>query len=300
MALPASRIGPLFDMQRLSSAVFLLAPTHTAGSLNVPRQSQLTDPGLILLLGWMDARDAHLARYVREYHTIYPSSSILLIKARLASLVFPSIGARDTEPAVEPIRALIKASGSREEPQVLIHALSGGGSCSLYHLYNHFSTYSRNLNRQGVETRDYTTLPKHVTLFDSIPGIWSYQFNVNVLTASAKPGWRLFLLPFAHSIAIVCWVLIRIFGVPDNQVTWSNTHNDPAQNDEVRRTYLYSPDDKLCPADSVERHAATAVMNGFDAKLVSFEKSGHVAHMRSDSGRYWTSVRETWQGTSSL
>ncbi|KAI1321691.1 hypothetical protein F5Y16DRAFT_388546 [Xylariaceae sp. FL0255] len=184
---------------------------------------------------------------------------------------------------------------------MLIHALSGGGSCSMYHLYHHFSPRSNDSDRQDANARYNTTLPKHVTLFDSIPGTWSYRFNVNVLTASVKPGWsRLLLLPLAHSIAVTCWVLIRIFGVPDNQVTWSNAHNNPAQNHEVRRTCLYGPDDKLCPADSVERHAATAVMNGFDVKLISFERSGHVAHMRSEPDLYWKSVRETWQDPSRL
>ncbi|KAI0490143.1 hypothetical protein F4859DRAFT_523953 [Xylaria cf. heliscus] len=295
-----TEVNPLSGMRRVSPAVFLWRPRDDLDS----GACQPTDPRLVLLLGWMDARDAHLARYVQQYQKIYPSSSILLVKARLAALVWPNVGSRDSAPAIEVIQAILKEDEFHDtaHPKVLIHALSGGGSCSLYHLYNHLSPRQRGSEAEG-ETKNalnFITLPEHITLFDSIPGIWSYQFNVNVLTASSKPGWsRLLALPVAHLIALTCWILIRIFGVPDNQVTWSMAHNNPMRNREVRRTYIYSNDDKICPSTSVETHAAKAISKGFDVKLELFKESGHVAHMRSDPDRYWRIVEEAWRGASS-
>ncbi|GAP85768.1 putative indole-diterpene biosynthesis protein [Rosellinia necatrix] len=301
-----TRANPLSGLQRLSPAVYLLHPRDSPQSPEDSAAGRPADPRLVLLLGWMDARDGHLVQYVRKYQELYPSSPILLVKSRLAALVWPSIGSRDSAPAVDLIRTILKEAGvhdSTAPPRLLIHALSGGGSCSLYHLYNHFSSHqgSRDAGGQAEGVSEPTSLPNHVTLFDSIPGIWSYQFNVNVLTASSKPGWgRLLVLPVAHLVALTCWVLIRVFGVPDNQATWSTAHNDPARNREVRRTYLYSHDDKICPSTSVEKHAAEAISKGFDVKLELFNGSGHVAHMRSDSNRYWRIVGETWQGASRL
>ncbi|KAI1499519.1 hypothetical protein F5X99DRAFT_411020 [Biscogniauxia marginata] len=125
---------------------------------------------------------------------------ILLVKARLAALFWPSIESRDAAPAVKPIQAVLNSSPTRNStrPQLLIHALSGGGSCSLY---NHFSREetSRNTDDKNLG------LPMHVAVFDSTPGVWSYQFNIDVLTASIKPGWRrLLALPVAHLVAVTC------------------------------------------------------------------------------------------------
>ncbi|KAI1415396.1 hypothetical protein F5Y13DRAFT_157299 [Hypoxylon sp. FL1857] len=288
--------GPLSFMEKLSSAVFFYRP-H--------KSTPLTDPKLVLVLGWMDARDAHLARYINQYRNMYPSSAILLVKGRFADLVFPSVGLRDTAPAVEPMLAALEDSENNGAPQdtmrprLLIHSLSGGGSCSLYHLYNHFAQRRGgqpdeqghiSSNNQGGQR-----VPRHVTIFDSSPGVWSYQFNVDLLTAALKPGWRrLMVLPVVHLVAMTFWVLIRVFGLPDNQKTYATAHKDPRKNNELSRTYIYSDSDKICLARVVEADAAEARKKGFDVRLEHFEGSGHVAHSRVDTDRYWRIVRDAW------
>ena len=135
----------------------------------------------------------------------------------------------------------------------------------------------------------------HATIFDSAPGVGSYQFHRDVITAPIKPGWRrLLALPVVRLVAVTCWFLIRIMGVPDPQKTWSTTHNDKRLNHEVRRVYIFSEADKLCPSSAVEAHAADAKTQGFDVQLERFEGSeGHIAHMRTDADRYWRIVQET-------
>ncbi|KAI0014603.1 hypothetical protein F4780DRAFT_767543 [Xylariomycetidae sp. FL0641] len=287
------RDSPLAFMEKLSSAVSLYRPPN----LGLAAPPTTTDPQLILVLGWMDARDAHLARYINQYRTLFPSSCILLVKSRFADLVLPSAAFRDTAPAVGPIRAALQepaeqAPGSRgpSAPRLLVHALSGGGSCSLYQLYHHFSL------PQPGGIRSSSRLPRHVTIFDSSPGLWSYRFNVDLLTASLKPGWHrlLLALPLAHLVAAVFWVLIRVCGLPDNQETYAAAHRDARRNDERARAYIYSGSDTLCPADCVEADAAEAKRMGFDVRLERFEGSGHVAHVRADAERYWRVVKETW------
>ncbi|EDN10102.1 DUF829 domain-containing protein [Histoplasma capsulatum] len=282
---------PLSFMEKLSFAVYLYRPPT---SIPTP---PTTDPELVLILGWMDARDAHLATYIKQYQTMYPSSPILLVKGRLASLVFPNIGLRDTAPAVAPIFAALtndEHSGAPQltplRPRLLIHSLSGGGSCSLYHLYNNF------LQRHGTNNiQPVSSVPRHVTIFDSSPGAWSYQFNVDLLTAAIKPGWqRILALPLAHMIAMTFWVLIRGFGLPDNQKTYATAHNDPEKNDEASRTYIYGSADKICPARFVELDSVEARKKGFSVQLEHFEGTGHVAHVRADPDRYWRIVKQAW------
>ena len=292
------RDAPLSFMEKLSSAVLFYRPSESIPPFPT------TDPKLVLVLGWMDARDAHLARYVNQYKTMYPSSTLLLVKGRFADLVFPSKGFQDTAPAVEPIIAALTDGENNEAPQdtmrprLLIHSLSGGGSCTLYHLYSNFS---QRLGHQADEAgargsnQGRPSLPRHITIFDSSPGVWSYQFNVDLLTAALKPGWqRMIALPVAHLVAMTFWVLIRVFGLPDNQKTYAMAHNDPRKNDEFSRTYIYSNTDKICPAEVVECDAANARKKGFNVRLERFEGSGHVAHVRADADRYWRIVKETW------
>ncbi|KAF3013531.1 hypothetical protein E8E14_009244 [Neopestalotiopsis sp. 37M] len=216
----------LSSMQKLSDNVFL----HRAV---VPTTETSTDPRLVLILGWMDARSAHLARYIREYRKSYPASDLLLVKARLAALTWASAGQSDVGPAVAPIREICgdyEPTRPSARPRLLVHAFSGGGSCLLYHLYNHFSRHN-------------LLLPQHITVFDSTPGVWSYGFNVNVLDAPLKsmPTWmRLPMLPVIHLIAMVYWVRIRVLHLSDNQATWSTAHNDESKVKELRRVYIYT------------------------------------------------------------
>ncbi|KAI0007838.1 hypothetical protein F4779DRAFT_628893 [Xylariaceae sp. FL0662B] len=247
-------------MEKLSSAIYFYRPP-TATTL-----FPTIDPQLVLILGWMDARDIHLSRYINQYKMMYPSSAVLL-------------GLRDTAPTVGPILATLKDFESSEahrdsmRPGLLIHSLSGGGPCSLYHLYNHFAQRREaQQNEQG-----------HITIFDSSPGAWSYQFNR-----------RAMMLPAAHLVATIFWVLIRIFGLPDNQKTYAAAHNDPRKDDELSRTYIYGSADKICPPRAVESDVAEATKKGFDVRLERFDGSGHVAHIRVDPDRYWRIVKEAW------
>ncbi len=235
----------------------------------------------------MDALDVHLARYIQKYRDIYPQSAIILIKARLAGNGIARVGRGIVQPAIAPLRAILDDEDGASEPRLLIHVLSGGGSCSLHHLYRSYSE-----NTGGAR------IPKHVTIFDSAPGIFTFQFATNVLTAGIKAGWMKALIsPMAYLVAIMYWVAINILGMADDQKTWASNHNDPASNNEARRAYIYSDTDKMVTSAIIEAHADEAERKGFQVwRRELFKGSPHVAHMRTDPERYWNIMKVAWAG----
>ncbi|KAH8886292.1 hypothetical protein GQ53DRAFT_809825 [Thozetella sp. PMI_491] len=277
---------PLSFMQKLSDTVFFYQPPDLptiSRTTSAPTIEQDREPAVVLLLGWMDARDAHLAWFAQRYRIVFPRAAIVLVKARTVGLSVASIGRRDAQAAALPLRTVL-GDGTHSGMRLLIHAFSGGGSSSLYHLYNLYGS----------------PVPKHATIFDSTPGVWSYSFASNVLVAGVKNGLIKYLLaiPLSHVLAIISWLCISALAIaPDTQKIWATAHNNPAKNLETRRTYMYSDVDKIVSKTAIETHADEAEAKGFIVwRRELFEGSGHVAHAKSDPERYWRVVKETWEG----
>ncbi|KAK4161066.1 hypothetical protein QBC43DRAFT_346910 [Cladorrhinum sp. PSN259] len=228
----------------------------------------------------MDTYESHLAWYVNQYRALYPQSAAVLVKTRTTGLGFSNVGRSDNQAAVTPLRAILGDDDSdTTEPRLLIHALYGGGSSSLYHLY------------------DLPPLPRHITIFDSAPGVWTYQFAFNLFTAGIKPGLVKTLLatPLGHLVGVLSWLFFGLLGVPDMPKTWATAHSDPTRNYEARRIYIYGGNAKMVSPATIDAHADEAEVKGFTVwKRELFDGSGHVAHARSDPDRYWRIVRETW------
>ena len=282
-------------MQRLSQSTFLYKP-DVSSNIRTPT----TDPKVVLLLGWMDARENHLAWFVNKYRVIYPHSTIILVKARTLGLAHSSIGRADAQAAVYALRNIFdgedddvpddKPVNKPQDPRLLIHVFSGGGSSTLYHLYERYAAHGDPRKR---------VLPLHTTIFDSAPGVWTYRFASDMFTAGIKsPFLRALAWPFAHLIAILSWLLTFVLGVmPDGQTEWAEAHNDWARVREARRTYIYGNPDRLVSPGTIEAHANQAEVKGFVVFARElFEGSTHVAHARTDPERYWRVVTETWAG----
>jgi hypothetical protein len=295
-------------MQKLSPMVYLYQPSspEKPKSTDVAVGQGPADPKLVLVLGWLDARDAHLAKYVRQYQEVFPRSAILLVKSRLAGANLDSVGRKDASAAVSPIRAAFPdldptgpdSSAGGAPPGLLVHVFSGGGSSSLHHLYDVYAASS-----SGAATGDLVAkkpvLPRHVTIFDSSPNVFSY----GTIVAAVKFGvqgmsllTRLLMLPFIHLLVSAWWVRIRILRLPDILELYARSHNDAAKVRETRRLYIWSDVDDIVPPADVFRHASAARLAGFDARKVLFAGSGHVAHARAQPERYWRLVKDTWEG----
>lgn len=211
-------------MQKLSNSVYLYEPKSKPDPVTT---SDDAAPRLILVGGWMDARDVHLAKYVRKYQELFPTSAILLLKSTLAGVNIYSVGRGHARAAVEPLRRILReeldsspssqpslssslpsppslslspslspspsssassstssspsrspapsrssslsstsslfssAYADRRRPRLLVHILSGGGTCSLHHLYDF---YAQHIHQDGSPLSASSALSRRVRL----------------------------------------------------------------------------------------------------------------------------------------
>ncbi|KAH6877282.1 hypothetical protein B0T10DRAFT_190514 [Thelonectria olida] len=269
---------PLAFMHNLNSMVAYFDPGPSA-----PPPSDA--PRLIIVLGWMDARDAHVAKYIDHYRTMFPSSRILLVRSPGFMWARHALRRENLQAAVPVLRDLSTAAADTDEqPQVLLHVFSNGGVASAGTLWE---LWAGSLDGAGQR------MPRFVTVMDSCPGFWNYAGNLNA-TALSLPGWA---WPVAHGIIFVCWLLWLAHDKQGPQEANAAILNSPAfMSREVRRTYVYGTADRAVAWEHIETHAREAQQKGSTARLEKFEGGQHVSQMRVDADRYWRAVGETWTG----
>lgn len=292
----ATKESPLSSFDRVSKIVYLYRPKPVSAG----RSSSGAAPKLILVGGWMDAREPHLAKYTAKLQALYPDSPIVLVR----SFAYHFMGSKfpgEIAPAVPVIRSILAGnsaattttttSSSKRRPEMLVHVFSNGGSTALRYLYDLY----RKTAGPGEEP---SSLPLHVTIFDSAPGRFEWSRSVTAFSLGAVRSnflVRVLVAAMAHLLSAFYWILTVPWGRPGFlERTWL-AHNVKTKNStEVGRTYVYSKEDKLVDYRDVEEHAAQAREQGYQVALEKFQGTAHVAHARGDEARYWSIVRDTW------
>jgi hypothetical protein len=259
------------------------------------------DPALIIIFGWMNAPPGPLAKYVRQYQVLFPTSSILLVTCTFAAMTVPWLGSREARVAAITTRAIIEQhkaqsppqanTDSRPRPSLLLHVFSNAGSTMLYYLYTAYATTS------SSDAPKDTVLPLHATVFDSTPAAFSYQTLLQgILDGAPSAVVRLAVMPIAYLYVALIWTVVTVLRVPDHIGDLGpRAHNDPARVHETIRAYIYGTADRITPAAGVKRHADVAEAQGFNVRHEVFDGTGHVAHARKHPDRYWRVVRQTWE-----
>ena len=154
----------------------------------------------------------------------------------------------------------------------------------LYHLYDVYA-----------ETYHGSLIPQHVTIFDSVPGRWSYSGGTGALLVGLPNVWvRLLALPLVHLLGLWWFIKYRVLKIPEESFVWGRAHNDASRVRETCRVYIYSEDDIFVHFSAVEENADHAEANGFVVEREKFPNSSHVAHARSDPDRYWAISKDIW------
>ncbi|KAJ7223481.1 hypothetical protein GGX14DRAFT_323855, partial [Mycena pura] len=68
----------------------------------------------------------------------------------------------------------------------------------------------------------------------------------------------------------------------------------PFAHKHTPRLYIYSREDQMVEATSVEKHVAEAREQGLSVEVEVFQGSTHVAHSRKDPVRYWSVISRHW------
>ncbi|KAM7215529.1 Eukaryotic protein of unknown function (DUF829) domain containing protein [Rhypophila decipiens] len=305
----ASDQPPLSFMTKLSPVVYYYKPSAPSTSASTA-VGQAPPPRLLLLASWMGAREAHIAKYVRPYQRLFPTSAILLLRFETRHF-FPNFPwtrralLSEYTPAVPILQAVAEDLESSEpatlagntRPQILIHIWSNGGSISLHTVHNLF---------KKATTRPF---PRHAIIFDSTPGLFSYKPAVRVMNEGIKsPLVRMLVAPIFHGLMAWYWffhiVLSRwIPSLKGFLETLADGHNDLSVEfggralTEVRRSYIYGPGDEVIMEDHVVGHAEDAKRKGLAmVRRERFLGTKHVQHVRGNEERYWRIVEETWDG----
>ncbi|KAI1428438.1 hypothetical protein F5Y12DRAFT_731750 [Xylaria sp. FL1777] len=275
----------LHMVTKLSPYVFTYEPSETYIA-----SGAASSPKLIFLAAWMDAQDVHIAKYITHYQSIYPNATILLLKFVMKEAMLAPVASSAVQPAVWYLRSMISAgdlSATPDHPEILAHLFSNGGATSMQNVY---------ISYQRIFGQPF---PLHCTVFDSCPGLHAFSTSYNALIAGFPRGLvRFFVAPFVILMMLTSWIWhipLGFLGGEDFLSKNARVLNDPKLVKQTNRTYIYGKADNMVDWHHVEKHANRATSKGFDVRKESFDNSPHVAHMRTDSERYWSIVEGTWE-----
>ncbi|KAI1267644.1 hypothetical protein F5Y18DRAFT_307425 [Xylariaceae sp. FL1019] len=283
---PLARTKPLSFMETINPLVSVYRPSPSP-SIEGTHERQ---PRLIIIASWTDAKDAHIAKYIVHYQALYPAAQILLLRSTIKHILRPNLIGPSIKHAASVVRAAFQMSTSPSvsSPDLLIHIFSNGGSSSMANLYEQYAA--------TAGPNDERTLPQHVTIFDSCPGLYQIPRAIAFVSVGLSSFQRILVAPFLYLWAVAWSAAMALGLLPDSLGDWSKAHNEYGNYAELRRVYIYSADDALTNYKDVERHADEAEAKGFSVTLEKFSGSAHVAHLRKDEGRYWEIVRTIMEG----
>ncbi|CAG8952780.1 hypothetical protein HYFRA_00009025 [Hymenoscyphus fraxineus] len=288
---PSTTARPLSFMKKLGSLVFLYQPPESSSTGRNTKPNGDHQPRLIIIAGWTDAKDAHIAKYVVKYQALYPAAQILLLKSTMSCILRPSQIGPAVNPGVSVVRAAFQTpvSSSLSPPPLLIHIFSNGGSSSIAKMYEEYAaTAGPNEDKR---------FPPHVTVFDSCPGLFRIPCAVNFISVGLSSFQKIIAIPLLYIWAVL-WSGATAVGLLTDFLSdgYKLHNNDKANTAEIRRAYIYSAADKLTDYKDVEAHAARAEGKGFSVALEKYQGSTHIAHSRKDESRYWDIIKRTMEG----
>ena len=259
------------------------AERSASGLASVLPPLDLSSPKLIILITWMSAQPSHINKYILGYHSLYPTTKILIVRSSPPDIFHRSKKAqrRRVGPAVSTILASFPHTShatKHEKPELILHIFSNGGSHQ-----------ARNLRLAYRETTS-APFPPHVTIFDSCPGRATFKRSVLALSSSLprSPPLRLLLLGVIYITVSIYWLILVPWHIPDPIERLRQALNDPElMEGEKRRCYIYSEADPMVGWSDVEDHARAAAEGGFLVRKEVFVGSAHCAHVRGAERRYW-------------
>ncbi|KAJ6549467.1 hypothetical protein B0H10DRAFT_1969058 [Mycena sp. CBHHK59/15] len=262
----------------------------------------VASPSLLLLFGYttltspasVDARAAHLQKYVDNLHNEFPVSTIVVIKS--FSNFFWSSNAH-LESMLMPVVDALKSHSAQKSSGILVHILSNGGGFN-------YMTFHRLLEKLASPRLLIDQNIPSALILDSTPGDHGLKSSIS-FAAPANPVLRpLTLLP----IALLYGIFYAINTLNGNapifdqlRATLLSTDVLPTVIDSqgnvktTPRLYIYSKIDKIADPAEIRAHLEEAERKGFDVAVEVYDTTSHVGHAHKDPERYWASIRAHWE-----
>lgn len=255
-------------------------------------KSDLEEPTLILIFGWMGAQLPHLQKYTTIYEDLYPEATKVVVRSESAFFFRRS---STNEANLQPVKAVLEAEGCLNHseigpnPRVLVHSFSNGGAAQLV-------TLGR------ILASSYPLKPlTSAIVFDSAPGRRKGSFcrGVNAFTAHMRN-------PILKALAKVSFAVFFVFMAAVTTLTrrrhridalndgLESPHILPWMNKDTPRLFIYSKEDAMIDSEHVEQHAEDLKDRGFVVRTERFSGTGHVNHARTDPPRYWGAIGSLW------
>ncbi|KAG2075471.1 hypothetical protein BDR04DRAFT_1167236, partial [Suillus decipiens] len=253
---------------------------------------------VILIFGWWGAQLKHLRNYTHTYTKLYPNASQIVVRCN-PSMLWSTISTilRRLVPVIDALEALhcLPSSGSSSaqiHPRILTHVLSNGGclqmTCLGHMLHQKYGSISAQWSLTSA------------LVLDSCPTLVRFKtFRLTFSVMIQNPIVRYVVLTLASTVYFIRFCLSLLLGkrimlVSDAPIDMWNPRVLPWMGLHTPRLYLFSRKDTSSPWEEVMHHAKIAKERGMDVRYELFEESEHVAHMRAEPERYWSSVQEVW------
>lgn len=299
----------LCDFKDLGDDVLLYEPHTNLDSeqhhdYSKTSKTYACSPRLIIVCTWLGgATNKRIERYTQRYHSIWPTSNLLLIRTNLADYLTRSERSlnRKLRPAHREIRRIIvepswdptrhhKPTAS-DNSGILLHVFSQGGTNIATHLVI-------SLNNILGFIGHNTPLPLRHIVLDSCPG----DPDINSTYAAGAHS-----LPRKHPLrplgcAVIYVLAVGIAGMevtglrrPLAKVMRAQLNDPDIFSPGAARLYLTSRADEIVDSRHVEAHVREAAFKGLRTELLVFESAGHCSLMLEDESAYWNAIVLCWE-----
>ncbi|KAK1215030.1 hypothetical protein PQX77_022380 [Marasmius sp. AFHP31] len=284
----------------IGEGIYLRKPTSTTTT------GQVQNPNVILIFGWMGAKLGHLQKYTKVYEEMYPDATQVVVRNE-PGFFFSRESTRqhNLRPVMEVLEAIgciptkkKENGGGTTRPRILIHSFSNG-KCGASQLY----TLAKLLQSRGVTPSSYTptTKPISALIIDSSPANGTITTGIRAFTLHIRRA--IFRIPL--QIILGFFLILRILfdkltGTPPPfeplKRILNSPHTLPWMDEKTPRTYMYSKKDELVPFGEVDEHVRKGreVAGLVGVRSEVFETARHVDLARTEPGRYWGVVKDTW------
>lgn len=254
-------------------------------------------PTTIIIFGWGDGMPKHVSKYAEGFHTLYPSSRILVAISKTLHASNQPLDDRIAAmmPIIDTVFPTPTGDGGAAEPErVLLHAMSNTGGIFVAAAMVAYQ------ERHGKDK----TMPHELLVCDSTPGGLVFSAQVGRWSRAMAVGTaKMFPWPFIVTQALwwaFLWgsYLLEVMKGSEASGVWANRVMNEAEvtRRESSRLYLYSREDEIIGFEDLEENVAGVRMLGYRAiETELFEGSPHVGHMRMHPEQYWNRIAGCWK-----